>query len=855
MEIPTEIAQLVAAMTLDEKAAFTAGVGAWSTASLERLGIPAIHMTDGPAGARGARTPMGEQLPGLVIPCGSALGATWDPALVERLGAAVARQAIAKGCRVLLAPTVNLQRGPLGGRNFESYSEDPLLAGKLGAAFVRGAQAEGVACTVKHFAGNEAEFERLTIDVRIDQRALRELHLRAFELTVTEGGALGVMTAYNRLNGAFCSENTELFAILRDDWGFEGFVVTDWYAAGTTIGAMRAGLDIQMPGPDRFYGKPVAAAVRSGELDEALLDEKVGRLLAVFDRLGALEPGATIDPADGHAVDSADDRALARDAAVESIVLLRNEAPSTATQPLLPLAARRLGRIALIGPSADRPRIMGGGSAELQPFPTGSLLEELRSRVVGPEIVFERGCSIDKTVPPLPVDRCSAGGQPGVLIDVFAGEDWSGEALLTTRRGDGRLFVVENEDRGLPRGSLSFRASTTLAPDVSGPHRISIVQIGLSRVLLDGQVVIDGITDPPGRGDAFFGMGSEERVVEIDLDAKRTYDLVVEYRSPRRMWVNGVQLGLAPVPADDLIERAAAAAAASDVAIVVVSTNSDWETEGSDRCTLQLPGDQERLIRAVAAANPGTVVIVNTGAPVDMSWAGDPAAVMQVWFGGQEMAPAIVDVLLGERDPGGRLPHTIPARIEHSPTFGNFPGEHGQVRYGEGVLCGYRWYDARHLPVEFAFGSGLSYASTSAELVSLSHRSIAATALAGGATVDVEVRVVNRSDRRATQVVQCYVGAPAGAVLRPPRELRGFARVDLDPLGSATAVISLDSRAFAHWDPGDAYRSSLEPTPEGRLGTVERSTAGSWAIPVGTFEVAVGWSSAEMVATVPIDVT
>lgn len=849
-----EIDRLVSAMTLDEKAALTAGVGAWSTAAVDRLAIPAVHMTDGPAGARGARTPMSEQLPGLNIPCGSALGATWNPHLVEQLAAVLGRQAIEKGCRILLAPTVNLHRGPLGGRNFESYSEDPHLAGTLGAAFVRGAQGEGVACTVKHFAGNEAEFERLTIDVAMDDRAMRELHLRAFELAVTEGGALGIMTAYNRLNGTFCSENAELFAILRDDWGFEGFVVTDWYAAGTTVGAMSAGLDIQMPGPDRFYGKPVAAAVRAGELDETLLDEKVTRLLTVFDRIGALDPGATIDPAEGHAPESDADRVLVHDAAVESMVLLRNERPGNADTRLLPLGGRRLTRVALIGPSAERPRIMGGGSAELRPYSTSSLLDELRNRLPGTEIVVERGCSIDKTVPAVSVDRCTADGEPGIVLDVYDGEDWSGDPVLTTRRQDGRLFVVENEDRGLPRGPLSFRARTVLTPDVSGPHRFSIVQIARSRVLLDGVVILDGITDPPPRGDAFFGMGSAERVVEIELDTTRAYDLVVEYRSPRRTWVNGVQLGVAPVPAPDLVERAAASAAAADVAIVVVGTNSDWETEGTDRTSMQLPGDQERLIRAVAAANPDTVVLINAGAPVDMSWATDAAAVMNIWFGGQEMAPAIVDVLLGDRDPGGRLPHTIPLRLEHNPTHGNFPGEHGQVRYGEGVLVGYRWYGARHLPVAFPFGWGMSYARTSLELVSMPASIVAAADLAAGATVDVEVRVVNHSDRRASQVVQCYVANPAGDVVRPPRELRAFAKVDLEPLGSSTVVLRLGYRAFAHWDPGDAYRSQLEPTPEGRLGVVERTVAGSWAVPVGRYGIDVGWSCADVVAGAAVEV-
>lgn len=851
-----DVRSIVAAMTLEEKASLTAGVGAWSTAAVERLGVPAVHMTDGPAGARGARTPLGEQLPGLNIPCGSALGATWDPTLVARLGEAVGRQAVEKGCRILLAPTVNLHRSPLGGRNFESYSEDPELAGALGAAFVRGAQSAGVACTVKHFAGNEAESERLTVDVVMDERTLREVHLRAFERVVTDGGALGVMTAYNRLNGDFCSENTELLRILREEWGFEGFVVTDWYAAGTTLGAMAAGLDLQMPGPDRFYGRPVAQAVRSGTLEESSLDEKVLRLLGVLDRIGALDPGATVDPADGAATDSEADRHLVRLAAAEGCVLLTNRPPGTATDALLPLRPRGLRRLALIGPSADRPRSLGGGSAELEPFAMPSLLDELRGRLPGTEIAFERGCSIDRTVPPVSQDRCRADGGPGFVIEIFGGEDWSGDVLGRTRRLDGRLFVVEGQDAGLPRGPLSFRATTTLRPERSGRHRLSIVQIGLSRVLLDGRVVLDGIADPPRRGQAFFGMGSEERTVELDLDDQRAYELVVEFRTPQRRWANGVQLGLAPVPADDLIERAAAAAAAADVAIVVVGTTSDWETEGSDRASMRLPGDQELLIRAVAAANPDTVVLVNAGAPVEMSWIDDPAAVMTVWFGGQEMAPAVVDVLLGERDPGGRLPHTVPLRLEHNPSFGNFPVEHGQVRYGEGVLVGYRWYQTRHLPVALPFGHGMSYARTSMELVTPPPPAVDARSLVEGGELTLEVRVVNHSDRPATQVVQCYVAPPEGPVLRPLRTLQAFEKIHLGPLGSATVVVRLGSRAFAHWDPADAYRSTLEPSPDGRLETVERTPGGgSWAVPAGRYRIEVGTSSEVVEASAVVELS
>src|SRR5919107_3391929 len=341
---------LLASLTLDEKAALTAGRDNWATAPVERFGIPAVGVTDGPNGARGSSVLGAGEASAVCIPCGSALGATWDPPLIERLGAMLGEEALTKGCRILLAPTLNLHRSPLAGRNFECYSEDPLLAGRAAAAYVRGVQSRGVATTPKHLAGNEAEHERYTMSSVIDERALRELYLLPFELAVREGGALGVMTAYNRLNGGYCTENEALLSgILRGEWGFEGFVVSDWFALASTTGSPRAGLDLEMPGPARVYGPALARAVRAGEVEEALLDAQVRRLLTVLDRVGALDddPGAP-----ERSEDRPEHRALAREAAAASFVLLRNEG-------VLPLDGERLSSLAVLGPNADRAQVMG----------------------------------------------------------------------------------------------------------------------------------------------------------------------------------------------------------------------------------------------------------------------------------------------------------------------------------------------------------------------------------------------------------------------------------------------------------------------------------------------------------------
>ena len=365
-----DIDHLVSQLTIEEKAQLTSGASMWTTHGIDRCGVPSVTVTDGPAGARGPTLPgIGAQVPTLCIPCGSALGATFDPHLLEQLGEALGHQARTKGARVLLAPTVNLPRSPLFGRSFECYSEDPILSGKLAAAFVRGAQSQGVATTVKHFVGNETEFERMTIDTVIDERTLREVYLVPFELAVREGGSLGIMTSYNRVNGSYCAESRWLLQdILREEWGFDGFVVTDWFAGATTRAAAVAGLDLEMPGPARAYGRFLAQAVAEGEVDEADLDRAVSTLLSVFSRLGAFDD----EPVPSTAVDLPAHRALARRAASESMVLLKNESRAPQSRPLLPLDATSLRSVALIGPNAERTRIMGGGSAEVRPTPPSS---------------------------------------------------------------------------------------------------------------------------------------------------------------------------------------------------------------------------------------------------------------------------------------------------------------------------------------------------------------------------------------------------------------------------------------------------------------------------------------------------
>ena len=817
---------LLASLSTADKARLTAGQDMWTVPGLPESGVPAIAVTDGPNGARGAALLGAGRHTAACLPCGSALGATWDPALVEEVGQVLGEEARTKGARVLLAPTINLHRHPLGGRGFECYSEDPLLTGAIAAGFVRGVQSRGVAATAKHLVANEAEFERTTISSVVEERALRELYLMPFELAV-HAGLLAVMTSYNRVNGRWCSEDPDLLTTwLREELGFDGVVMTDWFAVGSTVGSALAGLDLQMPGPDRFFGAPLATAVDEGDVPVGVLDAIARRWLQLVDRLDAWDD----TPREEQSVDLPVHRAVARRAATEATVLLKNDGT-------LPLTGTPT--VALLGPLAARAHIMGGGSAQLRPHRAPSLYDVLAPQL-GDRLTHERALDIDKTVRPLTAPT---------RLELFAGTGMAGPVHETVDESGLRLLWFGSPSPGLDEDDFSFRARTTLRVEESGPHVFTLVQAGRARVLLDGEVLLDGMTDPPAQGSDFFGLGSVELRATADLLAGTQHEVVVEYSSAGSVMLHGVKVGHQPPDDGQGIARAVAAARAADVAVVVVGTSEEWESEGHDRESLHLPGAQDELVQQVCAANPRTVVVVCAGSPVAMPWAGDAAAVLLPWLGGQEVAHALDDVLFGRAEPAGRLPVTLPLRIEHCPAYLSFPGENDRVVYREGLLVGYRWYDTRHLPVAFPFGHGGSYTSFSW----------------GPARVDgltVTVPVTNTGDRPGSDVVQVYVRPPASRLTRPRSELKGFAKVRLEPGETREVAVVLHERAFAYWDDASTEHGYLQE----RLGEgsvvpatqVEppRSEKG-WVVDPGTYELAVARSveDVDQVLTVTLQTT
>ncbi|MDH3295033.1 MAG: glycoside hydrolase family 3 C-terminal domain-containing protein, partial [Acidimicrobiia bacterium] len=879
---------------------------------VERLGIPNWMATDGPNGARGSSLLGSGEARATCIPCGSALGATWDPELVEELGVMLGRETRTKAARVLLAPTLNLHRSPRAGRNFECYSEDPLLAGVLAAAYCRGVQSQGVIATAKHFVGNEAETDRWTSNSIIDDRALREIYLLPFEYAVTDGGALGVMTSYNRLNGVYCTEQRWLLTdLLRDEWGFEGFVTTDWFAAGETVKAAEAGLDIEMPAGDRMYGSVLATAVRDGQVPESTLDLLAGRMLSTFERIGAFDD----EPAVEHSFDVPEHRALARRAAAASMVLLRNEpvteAPggenqdgedqdgedqggenqdgedqgggdqgggdpgggAPAVRPVLPLDPARLSSIAVIGPNAGRAQIMGGGSAGLRPFHRTSPLAAFRTHL-GPDltITHSEGANIDKQAPLLTGEAIQQpGGGQGFRIEVFHNLDWSGQPAGVASRDTSRILVGDEPYVGGRPGGYSVRARTHFTPPTSGDHTFEIVQITPSRLFLDGELVIDGITERPPVSAAFFGFGSIPITHTARLEAGTGYELLLETSTENGAVFTGLDLRVSAPQAADPRADAVAAARAADVAVVVVGTNDDWETEGEDRTSLSLPGHQDALIKAVVEANPRTVVVVNTGSPVLMPWAHSVPAVIQSWLGGQEMADALVDVLTGETDPGGRLPTSFPLCEEHNPAFATFPGDNGRVPYAESIFVGYRWYDSRRLPVQFPFGHGLSYTrfeigepsvrldagAEGAESTAVNGAgSLPVDHLTGGGLVMVSVPVTNVGDRAGSHVVQCYVRPHRSRIVRPDKELKAFEKVGLEPGQSRTISLTLNHRSFAYWDPAQPDWTELRARTAATLPQLQhqdRRTEPGWTIEPGPYDILIANSATDVVTSTTVE--
>jgi beta-glucosidase len=763
---------------LEAKVAILSGQDTWTLPALPEIGLASIVMSDGPVGVRGVTWSAAD--PSIALPCPTALAATWDSELARRVGQLLGQEARRKGVHVLLAPTVNLHRSPLGGRHFECYSEDPLLTGEIGAGYVAGVQDQGVATTVKHFVANDFETERFTASTVVSDRALRELYLAPFEMITAKAAAWGVMSAYNAVNGVSMTRHAALQrGVLKGEWGFDGVIVSDWLAARATAGTANGGLDVAMPAAGSPWGARLVAAAQAGEVPIEVVDEQVHRVLRLAARVGALAGAPeTVPPRNRPA--PIDGAGMAREVAARSFVLAVNH------DDTLPLDISGLGSIALIGALGRDARVLGGGSATVFPEHVVSPLEGL-SAALPDAVKLRYAIGSDPRIGKLPP---AAAPQWTALQATF--RDKAGAVVYRAPLASGHGRWMDMPGGVDPDALGTVEISGRLTAEASGTHQLGIRGIGRFTLTADGSVLFDGLLQPESDDFAVTFLAPPERHVTVAMAAGETLEIALTQQVSLVRGFPLVTLTLgygAPIAAaDDLLAGAEAVARAADVAIVVVGTTDEVESEGFDRTTLALPGRQDELVRRVAAVNQRTIVVVNAGSPVELPWADQVAAVLLVWFPGQEAGHAIADVLLGAAEPGGRLPTTWPVAGTDCPVLSVTPVD-GELRYDEGVFIGYRAYERAGVTPRFAFGHGLGYTTWDYEQLT-----------AAGRQVTVTVR--NTGSRAGREVVQVYAGPATPDDGRPRRWLAGFATVTAEPGETATAIITLPERAFQIWAEG-----------------------------------------------------
>ncbi|MFB7650777.1 MULTISPECIES: glycoside hydrolase family 3 C-terminal domain-containing protein [unclassified Streptomyces] len=792
-----EIDRLLGKLTPRARALLLDGATTWRTRAEPAVGLRELVMSDGPAGVRGEA--WDERDTSVLLPSASALAATWDEPLIESLGGLLAAEARRKGVDVLLAPTLNLHRSPLGGRHFECFSEDPELTGRIGAALVRGVQSHGVAATAKHYVANDSETDRLTVDVRVGERALREVYLAPFEAAVAAGVRL-VMAGYNAVDGTTMTASDLLTDPLKSEWGFDGVVVSDWGAVRSTVATACAGLDLAMPGPDSPWGEALARAVADGVVPEAAVDDKVRRLLRLAAWVGALgvgearggggppearggggpRAGDPHPPAPRPAV-APEDRALVRRAVAAGSVLLAN-------RDVLPLDPGGLRTVAVIGAHAARTRSQGGGSAGVFPPDEVSVLDGIRAALRGrARVVHVPGPRPDGPAPPLDHDACTdpRSGLPGVLLRML---DADGRELYAERRRGGRLL----EPR-LVLGAHTVEISARLRPRTAGRWTLGVAGFGRMSLALDGRPLLVGDFPPPTDDPAVVHVNPPAQYAEADLAVGQ--DALLVARRELAPGTGRATVVSAAPPAPDVaasLAEAARAAAAADAAIVVVGTTEHGECEGYDRTSLTLGGTQDALVRAVAAAHPRTVVVVNSGGPVELPWRDAVGAVLLAWFPGQEGGGGLADVLFGQTEPGGRLPTTWPAVLADAPVTRTRPAD-GRLHYDEGLHIGHRGWLRHGRTPAYWFGHGLGYTAWAYEELTVPPEARVGDALT------VRVRVRNTGGRAGREVVQVYLARPESAVERPVRWFAGYAAVRARPGETVTATVRVPARALRHW--------------------------------------------------------
>ncbi|GMK59865.1 hypothetical protein CspeluHIS016_0900820 [Cutaneotrichosporon spelunceum] len=835
--LDANVDELLRQMTTDEKISLLSGKNWWETATIPRLNVPSVKVTDGPNGARGSS--FFKMTKASAIPSATCLASSFSTDLITEAGTLLAEEARARGAVCLLAPTINIQRSPLGGRAFESFSEDPTLSGRLAAAYIKGLQGAGVSACIKHFVCNDQEHERNGEDSVIGERALREIYLRPFQIAQREAGPWAMMTAYNKVNGTHVSESKALiWDLLRTEWGYDGLVMSDWYGTYSVSESVQAGLSLEMPGPTIWrQQRMLNHLIMSHKLAVRDIDGRAREVLSWAQKLARLNPELVYAvPTPERTRDSAEDHAsdakLLRRLAGEGVVLLKNDGA-------LPI---REGRVAVIGPNAKTRVISGGGSATLRPLWSVNAWEGMvENKPAAVELSYSLGLQGAKFLPML--DECftTLDGRPGFDLlhyAIDANGEVAHEPAVTDTHDVSDMFLADFRHPRLGAHYVTEVQARFTSP-ITGRYEFGLTVTGQGWLYVDEQLVIDNASKQT-MGGKFFGNGTIEEKGTVPVEKGKSYTLRVVHDSRRPgkaavagtpFIVKGIRIGAFPlVDARQAIEDAVATARAADSVVLVVGLNADYESEGFDRHTLALPLASDELIARVADANPNTVVVVQAGSAVSMPWADKVAGIVQCWYGGNEAGNGIADVVYGLRNPSGRLPLSFPKRECDIAAALNFKSARTKVHYAEGIWIGYRHHNARGIAPLFPFGRGLSYTS-----FKYSHLGISVDKGTEW-TATARVTVTNTGKVTGDHSVHFYTAPPAESptgLRHPEVALQAFTKVyGLAPGKSATVEVKLDKYAISHWDEYD----------------------GTWKVEVGEWALKIGEDAQTMVVEVPFTI-
>ncbi|KAJ4252526.1 hypothetical protein NW757_005968 [Fusarium falciforme] len=826
----TDTKAILASLTLEEKISLLAGANFWETAPVPAKGVPALKTSDGPNGARGETFAGGTTA--ACFPAASSVASTFDVDLARKIGVGLGEETLTKGARCLLGPTVCTHRHPLGGRNFESFSEDPYLAGKMASQNVQGIQSTGVSATVKHYAVNEQETQRLSVDTIVGERALREIYLKPFEIAVKEAKPGAIMTAYNKVNGIHADSQPFLLQkVLRGDWGWDGLVMSDWGGVNSTAGALNAGLDLEMPGPTRWRKvDQVLEAIKEGKVTEQVIDDRALHILNFLERENCFK---NPEIPKEQAINKPEHQALIREVGAKGMVLLKNE---NATLPLTKEKAR--GKtIGLFG-LAKECLAHGGGSASLNAHYKINPYDALTEAFKGEDVTFtySQGAHMNKQLPTISSNVTDAEGNAGFTWRFYdAGS--SEPSVVQNGKATSEVHVMDLGDIN----NKSVQVDGTWTPSSSGTYYFTLMGLGRTKVSINGTVLSDqpeDCSDPMG----FLLGGVPVPMVKFDIEAGKQYKILIQSAPPVPgndgefgilEGKLGVRLGAihAAEHDKDILTEAVELAKAADYAIVFTGHTPDWETEGQDQYSFNLPkeGSLDALVSGVAAVNSNTIVVNSTGVAVAMPWLDNIKALVQTWFPGQEAGNSITDVLTGAVTPEGHLTCTFPKRLEDCPAYGNFPGTYeGKqlvVKYEEGVFVGYRHFDRLSADkVNFPFGFGLSYT-----FFDFSDLSVTETS---SEEWKVSIKVANTGVVKGAIAVQVYVGNQMQSSENPIKTLAAFKKVTLEAGASQVVELPVSARDIAFFSEKD----------------------GKWIVEGGAYNFSVAKSAGEVVQSATVNV-